>query len=1050
MSEASEAMDAARIRAALAAVDELPYGRERAERREALVAHAEQCGDPALLASALLSLADDCQEDGENQGMVVWFGRAWRIWQTRPEVFDASLRFRFREHFQHVVDVLNEDARVPAVEVDRLMDQMEAFYRSGGYSMRAVHRSRYWIHRRRGETEQATQCVEALLAEDGDVGASCDACDLATAAYWYEKLDDLPRAVELWSAIIAGVRSCGRPHVGIAHGEVMIDLLNLERFDEARRHHRLGYPAIRRRRDLPRQLELHALFVNRTRDALRGLEILHDHVDWLPEDRHAVGDFWWVHGRFLLFLKLLINEGHGDLPVTRSAREVVTVSALYAQLDAVLADYAAHQDHATGGSESAETLETWRTAKLRHDVLPPPGEEEPEAGWAPIPAPWDRGGDGEKPRSLPVGFEPVDALAARARYLGFLQHPHASAAWERVAASGAELSDDIEAELAEGRAVALAQSAGGGAAAGSGARVGAGAGHRAAQQRFEFAATLYATLGRIGDVLRCRAMAAYQRYLAGDDEAGAMAQAEASAAAQREFEAGRISAAQMVTVRLYGLYQHLDRWRRVVETEPAADDEASRLISETGSHEFRAFRELAEAHGATPQYATGLRAWAEVTASIARMFAREGDHDEAASYANGLLDRLGGIVELYTGLFQPWFAAEAELRRGQAFLAAGRPADAEGCARRAAGWNSPPTAQELLGPTALLLAESLSALGDRDDEVASAAASAARLLAGVDPIGAARARLLMGEVHHRAQRHAEAEAFYHPALARIADRWEDESCRQLIHLSALHYSISLCKLDRARDAARVLRSVLAVVPDDYATARAWLLHQLAESVEQDGNVDAAIEAYRASARAGRRVGEQQPTAAALESAARLLAPTDIRAALKCLDDATTYLREIDLDVEDAQESTSARYRDFLAAEARTLGIKHVVERIEEQTMSEDDAEELLPIAQDAAEAGARELWAMLDDPHDGDAREEFVTALESALKPLTLTVAVLVGDPGAAAEWQAAFAAGCERWGFPQFARTARENAEYFASHVGDEDEDGDEVTGGVDGEAEE
>jgi tetratricopeptide (TPR) repeat protein len=1021
---AGPAMDAARIRAALAAVDELPYGRERTARREDLLAHAEGCGDLAVLASALLSLADDCQEDGENQGMVVWFGRAWRIWQTRPDVFDAPLRFRFREHFQHVVDVLSEDSRVPAAEVDRLVDQMEAFYRTGGYSLRAVHRSRYWIHRRRKETEQATRCIEALLAEDGDVGASCDACDLATAAYWYEKLDDLPRAVELWKAIIAGVRSCGRPHVGIAHGEVMIDLLNLERFDEARQHHRLGYPAIRRRRDLPRQLELHALFVNRTRDMLRGLEILHDHIDWLPEDRHAVGELWWVHGRFLLFLKLLINEGHGDLPVTRSAQRVVTASALYDELDAVLADYAAHHDLANGGGELAETLETWRTAKLRHDVLPPPADEEPEAGWAPVSAPWDRnlvGGGGAPPRSLPAGIEPVDALAARARYLSFLRHPHGCAAWERVAACGVELSDDIEAELAESRAVSLTVGA-------------SGSDHRAAHQWFEFAATLYTTRGRTGDALRCRAMAAYQVFLAGDEDAGEAAQAAAWTAAQSEFEAGRITPTQLVTVRLYGLYQRLDRWRRVVDTEPAADDEASKQISQAGSHEFRTFRELAETHGTTPQYAAGLRAWVEVTAAIGRMFAREGDNDEAAAYTDGMLDRLGGIVELYTGVFQPWFAAEAELRRGQAYLAAGQPADAERCARRAADLNSPPAAQGLLGPTALLLAESVNAQGGRDDEVAPAAAHAARLLAGADPVGAARARLLMGEVHHRAQRHAEAEAFYRPTLAGIADRWEDEACRQLIHLSALHYSISLCKLDRARDSARVLRSVLAVVPDDYATARAWLLHQLAESVEQDGNVDAAIEAYRASAKAGRRAGEQQPTAAALESAARLLAPSDLRAALRCLEDAAEYLRDIDLD--DAPDG--ARYRDFLAAEARTLGIKHVVARIEEETISEQDAEDLLPIAQDAAEAGARELWALLDDPRDGDARAEFVTALESALKPLTLTVAVLAGDPGAAAQWQAAFAASCERWGFPEFARTAHENAAYFASHAEDAADDGD------------
>ena len=61
-------MDLAQLHAALAAADELPYGRERIARREELVAGAERLGDPAALASALLSLADDCQEDGDERG----------------------------------------------------------------------------------------------------------------------------------------------------------------------------------------------------------------------------------------------------------------------------------------------------------------------------------------------------------------------------------------------------------------------------------------------------------------------------------------------------------------------------------------------------------------------------------------------------------------------------------------------------------------------------------------------------------------------------------------------------------------------------------------------------------------------------------------------------------------------------------------------------------------------------------------------------------------------------------------------------------------------
>ncbi|HEU5355657.1 MAG TPA: hypothetical protein VFU65_14395 [Actinocrinis sp.] len=1016
-------MDLAQLHAALAAADELPYGRERTARREELVAEAEQAGDPAALASALLSLADDCQEDGDEQGMVLGFSRAWRIWQTKSEVFDAALRFRFREHFQHVVDVLDADERVPAAEVDRLMDEMESFYLTGGYSLRAVHRSRYWIHRRRGENELATLRIEALLAEDGDAGAACDACDLATAAYWYERQDELPKAVDLWLAIIAGVRSCERSHVGIAHGEVMIDLLNLDRFDKARQHHRLGYPAIRRRRDLPRQLELHALFVNRTRDVLRGLEILHDHIDWLPAHRDAVGEYWWVHGRFLLFLKLLVDAGHGDLPITRSPRQIVTAAALYAELDAVLADYAEHQDTAAGGTEHAETLESWRTAKLRHDELPPPaGWLESgwlEASWPPIPMPWDARGrvDGSGPRTLPRGFEAVDALAARARYLSFLRHPHACAAWEQVAASGTGLSDEVAAELSESRGTALAQRAD----------------HAAAHEQLAFAATLYATLGRTGDALRCRAMSAYQRYLVGGEEAGAAAtvQAEAWKAAQAEFEAGRITGTQLVTVRLYGLYRHLDRWRRAVDAEPDIDDEAGRLVAEEASEEYRTFRELADAHGATPQYAAAARAWVEVTGAIARMCARQGDEGEAAGYISSLLDRLGDLADVYSAVYQPWLAAEALLRRGQVLLASHQPADAERCARRVSALGDPPLAPDQPGQTALLLAEAINAQSSRDpehardDEVVQAAAQAARLLAGSDPVGNARARLLMGEVHHRGGRHESALTFFHPALKQLLGRWDDDECRELIHLSALHYSISLCKLDRACDAARVLRDVLAVVPQEYPTARAWLLHQLAESAEQGGDHAAALAAYQEAARAGRPAAGHQPATSALESVARLLAPTDIKTALEQLDEVVAHLRACDAD-----DSDTARYRDFLIAQARTLRLKHVVKRIEMQTLSEEEAEELLPAAQEAAEAGARDLWSLLEHPREGDAREEFVVALEAALKTLSLAIAVLGENPASAARWQLAFAEGCDSWGYPEYARTARENAEFFASRA--------------------
>jgi hypothetical protein len=1060
-------MDAAQVRAALDALDGLPYGRERTARREDLVVYAERCGDPATHASALLSLADDCQETGNDQGMVVSFGRAWRIWQTRPEVFEPYLRFRFREHFQHVVDVLDEDARVPKPDVDRLMDGMEAFYRAGGYSMRAVHRSRYWIYRRRGQNDDATKQVEAMLAEDGDSGASCDACDLATAAYWYEKLDDLPRAVELWRTILSGVRACNsRHHTAVAHGEVMIDLLNLGRFDEARRHHELGYPLIRRNRELPRQLELHALYVNRTRSVLRGLELLHDHVDWLPPGPDAVGDLWWVCGRFLLFLKLLMNGGLGDLPVTRPGGRVETAAAVHAELDAVLGEYAAGKDRAaseagragffghTGRSgrvedseraessegtersgdaagservahsEHTDTLEAWRGAKIRHDRLPPrsAADRENEAG-APLAMPWAN----PAVRTLPAGFEPVDALAAAARYLSYLSHPHAYAAWERVAAAAAQRDAGqcpdapvtlLAAELAEHRIWVAA----------------ARRDQAAAGQWISDAMSKYADLDRFDHALRVWAETiTLMNREDGDEEAAVGQHLKAREQAAAAFAAGRINGAQQARVHLPGLLLNLDRWRRAVDAEPDVDPEYSKRVSKAGSQDDAQFGELATTHRALPEYGLAVRAWTEVTAALRRMFARDGDAEQEAGYEQKVVERLGDVVKLFDGLHLPWLAAEAELARGRALLAAGRAQgdterlrQAEASARAVTAWNDQPAAAELDGPAALLLAEAVAAQEqhadrrspERDAEVVTAAVEAAQLLAGTDPFGAARARLLAAEAHYRAGRHAAAEHLFGPALEEIRDRWADEDCRLAIYTGARHHAECLRALGRPRDAVELLNLTLAVVPETYSTARSFMWYELGFCYEAREEPGHAVRCFAAAAEASREAGNADPRVAALKHAARLSAPTDIEAAFGYLDQSEVAALEI------AEPALARRVR-YLAAEARSLKLKYLVARIEADTLPDEQVGALLPPARAAAESALADLRELLDTPDPADGREDYVTAMERALGPLTVVLMIIARDPAAAAQAQSSFAADCERWGFPEFARAAAKNARY-------------------------
>jgi len=156
----------------------------------------------------------------------------------------------------------------------------------------------------------------------------------------------------------------------------------------------------------------------------------------------------------------------------------------------------------------------------------------------------------------------------------------------------------------------------------------------------------------------------------------------------------------------------------------------------------------------------------------------------------------------------------------------------------------------------------------------------------------------------------------------------------------------------------------------------------------------------------------------------VVAPSDIEAAFRYLDQSEAAAGEI------AEPGLARRVR-YLMAEARSLKLKYLVARVEAETVSEEQVDALMPPARAAAETALADLRELLETPDPADAREEYVTAMERVLKPLTLVQMVLDGDPEAAAHAQSAFAADCGRWGFPQFAQVALNNARYAEEQTG-------------------
>jgi hypothetical protein len=1080
------------LKAALAALDEMSYGRERLSRREELVAEAERLGHPGWLAYALLDLVDDALQIGEEQQMVLSYGRAWRLFTSRPEVAgEESLRWRYREHFKDVVDALDRDERVPRAEVDRLADEMEQFYRASGFSLRAVHRVRHWIHRRRGEKEKASEQIELAIDAEADVRQHCDACECTTGAEWYWEIDNYDRAVQLWQAVLAAGSRCSRQHDAIAHAALTSVLRTAGRIDEARTHFEAGYPLARRRRQLAWQLQLLMLYLIRTRDYARAVDVLHDHADWLPLGRpdrgdpnaepgfsaaaaeNLTGNQWWFLGRVRTLLKVLIDNAAADLPVTvptwrgddgseAVGAGIVRASVLLDQLDTAMAAIGRAKDPgSSSGTWWTVRLEEFRSAAIPRVVLPRRDPDDPEAAWAPVPTPWSEPQNAADRPELPAGFGLTDLLAARARALTYLNHPHAYAVWAQVAAAaGAQaeaeaeaepgtraISPDVEAELAEHALWSAA----------------ARGDMEASARHLDGATARYIDLGRLADAVRLGAQAVYKLvYLDGEEQEAQRLWEVMRAQAQSVFKREEITPGQYIRVLLPGFHQLSHRLTRIIETDPHDGDPDFDGATEAYNTDSSLVVDAIVANVTRFEMGMMQRAREHVNDAYARLYEDHGQSARVESLRGKALYWLDGAADTFSARTLIWPAVHAQAARGRQLVRAKQWPEAEQSARLAAEWDVA-ASTGLDGLIALTLAEAIEGQTGRDDEAAAAAAEAAALLAGADPVGAARARLILARVRFRAGDHEQAEQLFGPAFDELEGRWADDAWLRAAAIDAIRdRATGLMELDRARDAIPFLLRVLARFPEKTRGARAVVLYKLgeayeacderreaarrfveaAEECERTGWVEMRYNSYRSGAKIlsfvdlpgalalldhaaesdGLPLAEgakARNAAAATASAEATAGQTDEEAAAKAAEQAAEQAARAAREAEQAD-----RFKRFEIAYVRAFAPTIVLYQFDtEKTVPREVVDELLPARLDGARVALAELAGMLDEPREGDRRAAMGRAAHAAVVSLASAATVLQDDHAAAARTYAQFAQDCDRWGLGELAATARRQA---------------------------
>ncbi|MGI5194590.1 tetratricopeptide repeat protein [Streptomyces sp. CA-288835] len=819
----SATMDFEALRQAIAENYEQPEGPARNARAEQFLSEAEKLGIPLAVIEALGHQLKVYNYSSESAKMFVPFARLLRMWDERPEDFDAYETHSLHWVFKWMSSGMLCQPHIPLASIEKWLGEMEHRYRLAGHSERAVRSAEFSVAAHVGDVVRAERAFAAWLAADRDSMADCHACELHDQGWWRAQRVEDARALELWSPVLEGEYTCAHePHAALASS--LLPLLRLGRLDEARAHHLRGFRLVRSMESMRSAYANHVEFCALTGNEARGLELLAERPAYFTDSGEPLSklDFMAV---VALLMDRVTELGRGDQPVPGPAGRSWTARELAAHARGEALSLAARFDERNGtpyvGTRIRERMSRQPlvdrlplgirsrtvTAPVRPTSAPPPTET---AGAAPS--------------------EPdLSALLAEARRLSASLHPGSVAAWAAVAeaAGDEELAPRDRAEMTDHQAMGLGPEG---------------------VELFARAAELYTEAGDPGEALAARARGAYVRALSGRTD-------EALAAVSEPYErvlgllaeggTGVQQAASVLVGRARILMQRVQE--AAEERENGLSGDGGGEVDEAFAAAESAVRELlalAEPHTGD-DLLVAARA-AEAHAMLGELAAHAGDVERATE----LLTRAS---EAFVAAGLPWFAVEYEARLTGMARHLGDAEAAERAARAALEHGGPYLEATGHAQLHLQLAEVLGATG-RFGPAADHALEAAYWAdeGGEGATLGAWARHQLGGFLVNQERWAEAAEVLESALTELAAETHGEGA---LVQTRWWLGDCLAELGEHREAAEHLLRAAEIArhwPEqrDHAT----LAHLAAEALGNAGLPDQAERAYERAGDLWRSLG----------------------------------------------------------------------------------------------------------------------------------------------------------------------------------------------------
>ncbi|MDK1344123.1 tetratricopeptide repeat protein [Streptomyces sp. 378] len=630
----SEIPDFDALREAMAENAGRPEGPARNARAEQLLTAAEKLNIPLAVIEALGHQLKVYNYSSEKGKMFVPFARLLRMWDERPEDFDAYETHSLHWVFKWVSAGMLDQPHIPLASIEKWLGEMEHRYRLAGHSERAVRSAEHSVAAHVGDVARAERAYAAWLAADRDSMADCHACELHGQGWWQAERGRDAQALELWRPVLEGEYACAHePHSALASS--LVPLLRLGRFDEARAHHLRGFRLVRAMESMRGAYAEHVEFCALTGNEARGLELLAERPAYFTGDGHPQSrlDFMSV---VALLMDRLTGLELGERQVPGPAGREWTARELAAHARGEALALAARFDERNGTPHVSERARARMARRPLVERLPLGLRS---VRRSPLPAP------PAAPAAV-TGQPDLPVLLAEARRLSDTLRPGAVEAWAAVAetARGVELDPRDRAEMADHEAMSLGPEG---------------------VALFERAADLYSEAGDPGEALAARARGAYVRALAGDVD-GAV---EAVAGPYDEVRA--LYAADGTGIRQTAAVV-MSRARILTRRAHAGEgDSAVRAAAEAAVREV-----LALVDGRAGEDVRLAARAAEARAMLGELAGLSGDLERAAE-----LFARGAAAFVAAGL--PWFAVEYEARLASLAHHLGDTAEAERALRAA-------------------------------------------------------------------------------------------------------------------------------------------------------------------------------------------------------------------------------------------------------------------------------------------------------------------------------------------------------------------------------